>query len=731
MRRLFLAAVLAVAGCVPMPDVIDLQFPYGGLVRNVGYQQQAPYTTPDCNNVRPRDASTGRRRGGSRPMLDKAYLTELSGGDPIRLLASVRTSGTSRVFSEPFLGSELSSAWTQSAGPDVVIANGNLQTEISAAGAATAAVVSRAVPSNFDSATGVWAFEADVRFLNREAVVYGFTFNDDSNPAHRSRLEIFQSNVYLTNSQLALYLYVDGALEDQDLAYVDPVPNTNGTFRVEVDTASGDVSVFFRGVEVLSAPGTFVGAPPPYAGTTLTLAALTGYRSNPAYGHVGYVNAAIDEVRLLYDAADSVDTARLVAIAGPGAAPEDGTMYIESSDGSMGTVTQTESPDSSDLLQAATHLGKLYIVNNSIPLVFDAGTEILNTWSKSAGTIDLATMKIICEWNGRIVVGDGTSVYYMSRQGDPTDFDFGAVDTDLGRAVAGTSSDTDQLGQPIVAYAPLSRDYLAMGCASSLWLMAGDPAAGGTFSNLSRTIGIIGPSAWCVTPDGLLVFLSSFGVYVASPGSSPVAVSKYSLPRELFNVDPSSYFIQMAYDVHEEGVVIFLTPKSGGSTTQWFIDWQDRTFWPSTYNEDHQPTAVYSYDTFMGSGSRVMLGGGDGYIRRHTTVAGSDDGEEVNSYVYCGPVRLGSLLQEGSVDMLQAVLGENSNPVGWQIRVGDTGETSLDREVIASGTWGAGRNPPDRPRVRAASANLKLFSTKYWTLEEMVMARSTRGLIRQ
>jgi hypothetical protein len=44
-----------------------LRFPTGGLDRRFAFQDQDPYTTPDCMNVWPLDVTSGRQRGGVRP----------------------------------------------------------------------------------------------------------------------------------------------------------------------------------------------------------------------------------------------------------------------------------------------------------------------------------------------------------------------------------------------------------------------------------------------------------------------------------------------------------------------------------------------------------------------------------------------------------------------------------------------------------------------------------------
>lgn len=71
---------------------IDIHFPVGGLNKRYAYQSQPPYTTPDCNNVRPFGIYEGRECGGSRPGVDKAFEQLLGSGDEVRMLANLTTS---------------------------------------------------------------------------------------------------------------------------------------------------------------------------------------------------------------------------------------------------------------------------------------------------------------------------------------------------------------------------------------------------------------------------------------------------------------------------------------------------------------------------------------------------------------------------------------------------------------------------------------------------------------
>jgi len=66
-----------------MPDKprdINLRFPIAGLDERQAYQSQGPYTTRDCQNVRPDDPIEGRQRGGTRPGLVKDMGEQLGSG---------------------------------------------------------------------------------------------------------------------------------------------------------------------------------------------------------------------------------------------------------------------------------------------------------------------------------------------------------------------------------------------------------------------------------------------------------------------------------------------------------------------------------------------------------------------------------------------------------------------------------------------------------------------------
>lgn len=345
---------------------------------------------------------------------------------------------------------------------------------------------------------------------------------------------------------------------------------------------------------------------------------------------------------------------------------------------------------------------------------------------------------LIAVFNDRLVLGGpeyAPHLWYMSRQGAITDWDFGADVYDPGRAVAGSSSDGSIPASALTALISGGNDYLVLGCANSLWVLRGDPLYGGRLENLSRTIGVVGKFAWCHGPEGQIVFLSRDGVYELAPGASsfPQSISRDVLPRELIDVDPLQYEVQMAFDTRDNGVHIFLTSLGSGSVNHWWMDWPTRSFWPFSLQRDHEPTVVSIYRKSGTGLSDVLLGGRDGYIRRFADAASDDDGAKLSSYVIYGPIPLGGPRMAGAVTELDADLAEDSDDVQWSLYTDDTAEGAVmaamaGEPAMASGTWEAGGNYRSYPRTRGSAAALRIDSDGAWEIEatEMVVRDAGR-----
>ncbi len=369
------------------------------------------------------------------------------------------------------------------------------------------------------------------------------------------------------------------------------------------------------------------------------------------------------------------------------------------------------------------------------PKVYDPFATTLTLLAATAGILPMGCSLIALYRDRLVLAGDPNAphVWFMARSGTPTDFDYAASADDGGRAVAGTSSDAGQIGEAIKALIPFSDDYLIFGCTNSLWILRGDPATNGEIQNLSRTIGVVGPKAWCNGPNGEVIFLSRDGLYALAPGGGgfPQSLSRERLPRDLLDID-TLYNVSMVYDVKDRGIHIFTTaPEARGQLHFWY-DWTTRSFWPVRLQNTHEPLCAFYYSATDAGVSAALLGCRDGYIRRFRDVFEQDGDSTITNHVMLGPFRLGDDTHDGLLAELLGALDKSSGSVTWSVLVGKSHEDALDASAFATGTWAADLNFKARPRARGMSAIVKIAGSgaRAWALERATVVVEKLGMQR-
>ena len=372
------------------------------------------------------------------------------------------------------------------------------------------------------------------------------------------------------------------------------------------------------------------------------------------------------------------------------------------------------------------------------PKVFDPGaaTPTLALWAATSGLGQVPTgCPYICRYRDRLVLAGGVAaphVWYMSRSGDPLDWDYGADGDDLLRAVAGTDSVTGRAGEPINALALTSDDYLVMGCDFSVWRLDGDPCYDGWLKSKTSKVGILDGKAYTWGPDNEFIFWSHDGLYGMAPDAqgNPVSLSRERLPEELRDLDPRTQTLLMEYDVRDRGIHIYCTPSAKGDYWHWWFDWVRKTFWPVRLQDDHEPTAIMEHRSTIPGETTVMLGCRDGWTRRYRDTMDTDDGTEVVSYLEYGPLPLGrDDTEDALVTELEAVLGRNLGEVTWGVRVADTHEGLSVATNAESGTWSAGRNAVVDPRCSGRAFLLRVENAENlrWEIESVTARAESSG----
>jgi hypothetical protein len=378
------------------------------------------------------------------------------------------------------------------------------------------------------------------------------------------------------------------------------------------------------------------------------------------------------------------------------------------------------------------------------PKVYDpaaqGGDGDLAVWTATAGTVPTGC-KIIGVYQDRVcLMGDpeAPGAWYMSRRGFPLDFNTGASDLDVARAIAGISTDSDAggLALPITAFAPFSDDLAILGATSELWRLVGDPTLGGRLNNVSYKIGIVDRQAWCHDASGNLWFLSYDGIYMLPRGSNtdPISLSREVMPGEMrgsINTETSS--ISLAYDLHFRGIHIFLTPKTAGGGTHWWYDLATQGFWKAQFQNDHEPLVAAYRDAILPNEAGLMLGGRDGFIRYFGNNFEDDDGSAISNFMDIGPIRLGNDVEVGMLMELRATLATSSGDVTWALFVAETAEAVTAAAVFDTGTWSADLNYSNRPQARGAAYILRVTGsgTAAWAMENVLAITELAGPVRK
>ena len=398
--------------------------------------------------------------------------------------------------------------------------------------------------------------------------------------------------------------------------------------------------------------------------------------------------------------------------------------YIVTEAGEHILLSTDDAPNTTFLVTGQQHA---YAISSSQIAKLDPKTGLVANLTVSAGTLPTGcTLGAI--YRDRLCLAGYDNAIYLSRQGDFTDWNFGANASDSSRAIPFQLSEGSGVGDQCTALVPCDDSHLLAATSRSLWIIRGDPAAGGGLQNVSRHVGILGDRAWCMT-DRQVVFLAEDGLYhVSRDGSDLLPLSEEKIPDELVGIDTTTTTVMLGYDHDTRAVHIYLT-TAGGGDVHWLYEVEKGLFWPMMVQDDHAPVAVCEY------GGNLLLAGTDGYIRY---VGGSsDDGTAISSHVLIGPIRLGGPVEFGLIHALYGIIGAGSGDVTWRILVGDTSEAVADngkaaviaalagndfsQYVAAQGVWSAGRSKAAWPRARGCWGLLWLQGSAAWAFESAVV----------
>lgn len=408
---------------------------------------------------------------------------------------------------------------------------------------------------------------------------------------------------------------------------------------------------------------------------------------------------------------------------------------------SQATNSTGETPplNYSGVMRSAVNNQRVWFADGINYAYYDPKTHTVYRWQASAGTLpaDSAnnTPRLICTWRGRTVLSGlllDPQNWFMSRVGDPTDFDYGPASFSPAQAVAGNNAPQGLIGDVITALIPYSDDVLIFGGDHTIYMMRGDPLAGGQIDLVTDAIGIGWGEAWCRSPDGTIWFFSNrTGIFTLVPGQQPVRMSQ-QIDSLLKDIDTGAYGVRLVWNDRYQGVHVFVTKlEAPGSTTHFFYETRTGAWWTDTFGStDLDPLCAAVFDGNRPDDRVALIGCWDGYVRAIDPAATDDDGVAISSTVVIGP-----LLTQTSDEMMlrevQGVLADGSGTVTWDVLTGATAQTALASSSAKTGTFSGGRGLTQVVRRSGHAVYLKLTSVVKWAMESIRVVVGTRGDVRR
>jgi len=371
-------------------------------------------------------------------------------------------------------------------------------------------------------------------------------------------------------------------------------------------------------------------------------------------------------------------------------------LFMQVSSVSGGVIVQTMYAVAGSI-GAGAGKGHLYYVNGGVIKEDNASL------AATAGSVPTTYAGVVVHRNRLIAYGPDHQ-WAASKVDDYGNWDY--ADKTSARAHRHTDiiyNASGSAADPILTAIPWTNDLLVYAGDHSLWALRGDLAMGGRVDLLSNGIGILGPSAWTIDPQGSLWIVGTGGIYRGSGGSfQPMNVGHYSAYFQ--SINRSTNTTSCAWDRDRNGLWIFSAGKDS-----LFFSVRDQGFWPMSLG-----TGITAAGVFDGPAStdRQVLFSDAGNIRSISTNSLTDvGGGDVAGYIYLGPFMPVGPDEQAVLKETVLTLSDQNSGVDYVLQAGNSPYQAYNAPTAtASGSLltAASRQARIRSRLRGTCFYLKL-----------------------
>ena len=392
-------------------------------------------------------------------------------------------------------------------------------------------------------------------------------------------------------------------------------------------------------------------------------------------------------------------------------------------------------------VQHTTHFGKLYFTDGINYFVYDPIKHEITKPETTSGELP-PRASLIASYRGRLVfarTAEDPGNYYMSKIGDPEDWNFYPAFPNASQALAGTTVRAGKSPDVINALIPYNDDLLLLGGDRSILRMTGDPASGGQIDTITSSVGIAFGKAWCMDPEGVLYFFSPRGqVYAMTPTGQPQQITTAHMDARMRSINLTANHVELHWSTLDRGLHVFVLPHDVSVNPEnYFWEKDTNSWWPDIYHGARQPHAVTVIDGEKPDDRAILVGNQEGVVGYFDPLVTSDLGERIESFVTMSISEpQDAELTKFKLVAVHPVMGQDTLNAQLSVEArNDPTSEALDLgERVPTVDLGPGRNRSQRMRqaaqfldIRIENAAPNTYNTAgnwehekgYWALEEL------------
>ena len=379
----------------------------------------------------------------------------------------------------------------------------------------------------------------------------------------------------------------------------------------------------------------------------------------------------------------------------------------------------------------------LYFADGLNYVKFDPVVNRATPWVAEKGAIP-RKCKLVSFWRGRMIVArdpEDPHNWHMSAVGEPDDWDFDPRVYVASMAINGNNSRAGRSPDIVNSIIPYNDDLILFGCDSNIYRLTGDPMAGGQLDMVSNATGTGFGNCWCRDPEGALYFFGSRGgVYRLTPPEGITSFTADSIERRLQNIDLTRYKIRLIWNTEEQGLHVVQAPHiddyfADNKLTSWFWDRRNNAWFEDECSDpSKQASCLVTFDGDDPGDRTLILGCEDGFLRKYSRRARSDDGATIDSRVLFGPLVEESSMQALRFGQLGVELASEQQGAEYDWHVSRAADVLGD--PARSGKLRAGPNPIIGGKHRGASSWVRIRNAsrdERWSLEALSMSVRPAG----